>query len=239
MLMSQGGEWAEKWANVTGSLPGRATIDDLSADGSPAPRAAPTQPRPRPKWGRIALLCLAAAACGSGAERRCLEAQAHADEGRAARVRGLLASVRSELAPSVEDTLCFGEGPGAVTHAGVVVLPVAAGDAEAAARLAHLVAHRRRPPWPEDASLDQDCDVLVARALAEEARAHVQELEVRAALGVETPAHVFDNEAAIMALPAAARVEAMQAHLRAHPEGGGGYEPLGGDYRRRCEALSR
>jgi hypothetical protein len=122
----------------------------------------------------------------------------------------------------------------------VLELPADAPDDEAAARLVHLAHHvRHGRGLVAHAPLSGPCEVLVHEALREEAEAHVLEMQVRTALGVNEPRRPFANEREVLAMPREARVAAVLVFLRAHPDGGGGYEPLGRDYAARCERERR
>jgi hypothetical protein len=161
------------------------------------------------------------------------------DRSRAARVIATLAGIADGEVLLGSDTagqICFGSGPGTYLPGPVFSLPSDTSDEEAAARLVHLLHHARHGRGlvaGERVDADENCDALVDEALREEAVAHVLEMQVRASLGV-TPTRPFVNEAAVLGLPGDARADAVLAHLRDHPEGGGGYEPLGRDYRERC-----
>ena len=161
------------------------------------------------------------------------------DASRARRVIDTLAGIADGEVLLRSDTagqICFGSGPGTYLPGPLFSLPSDTSDEEAAARLVHLLHHARHGRGlvaGERVPANEDCDALVDEALREEAIAHVLEMQVRESLGV-TPARPFVNEASVLALPRDARADAVLAHLRDHPEGGGGYEPLGRDYRERC-----
>lgn len=162
------------------------------------------------------------------------------DPERAGRLVALLAGraeSRDLLDERAASAVCFADGPGTLHPGGVLVLPRGVGDAEGAARLAHLLHHQRHGRGlvalePVDGS---DCDRAVEEALREEAAAHVLEMELRDALGVEAPIHPLGLQTEVLRLARGERSEAVLAFLRAHPEGGEGYPPLGRDYRERCE----
>lgn len=148
-----------------------------------------------------------------------------------------LPAASSLLDASTVDAICFHDGLGVAHPDGRLALPRDASDAEAAARLAHLLHHRRhgRGLVAHEPRRGRDCDVLVDEALWEEAAAHALEMELRASLGVDRPLHPFESEREVLALPPAARARAIYEFLREHPEGGRGFPPLGRDYRTRCE----
>ncbi len=174
---------------------------------------------------------------GCGGQRT--ETACAPDPERASRIAELLegrAEARELGAAGAASSICFADGPGTLHPGSVLVLPRDVADPEAAARLAHLLHHRRfgrglvafEPVDPDD------CPAAVEEALREEAAAHVLEIELRAALGVETPRYPLGNYADILRLARTERGEAMLEHLRSHPEGGEGYPPLARDYAERC-----
>lgn len=181
--------------------------------------------------------CLALLGCGPRVElpADCVSAPERAE--RVVSSLGGIAGLEALVVQDARDRICFERGPGTLRPGPVFALPSDTSDEEAAARLAHLLHHVRhgrglvaRTAIPADA----DCDALVDEALREEARAHVLEMEVRQALRVTHPSRPFDDESEVLALPGEARVERVLTFLREHPDGGGGYEPLGRDYRARC-----
>lgn len=180
---------------------------------------------------------LGSTAGGCGAEGGEVQPGCRRDEPRAERLLGLLAreTRAAALLDGERPPVCFVDGPGVLVD-GRIALPAREDDATVAARLAHLLHHARHGRGlvaGRDAP-GRTCDEAVEEALAEEAAAHVLELELQAALGA-APSRPFENAAEILALPGDARVEALLAYLRAHPDGGGGYEPLARDYRARCQ----
>ena len=187
-----------------------------------------------------ALVCTIA---GCGTSTPSLPPGCAPDASRATRVSGRLAGIADAEILRPDELLghvCFGPGAGTLWPGPVLALPGDVTDDEAAARLTHLAHHVRhgrglvaheRPSGP--------CGPLVEEALREEAEAHVVEMQVRASLGVNEPRRPFAQEREILAMLRAARVEAVLSFLRAHPDGGGGYEPLGRDYRERCEREAR
>jgi hypothetical protein len=144
---------------------------------------------------------------------------------------------RTDLAGLGPASVCFGEAPGTLRPGPWAVLPRQAGDDEAAARLAHLAHHARhgRGLVAGQAPVGA-CAEAVDEALEEEAAAHVLEMEVQRVLGVRS---TFANADEVLALPPEARSAAVLAYLRAHPEGGDGYAPLGRDYAERCARATR
>lgn len=162
------------------------------------------------------------------------------DAERTARLTRLLAvepAAAALVSPDVSASVCFAAGPGTLLNGTTLVLPSEAGDTETAARLAHLLHHvRHGRGLVAGAPIAGSCEAAVDEALREEAAAHVLELSLRAAWSVGAPRRPFANAAEILSLPPEEREEALLAHLRAHPEGGGGYEPLGRDYLERCRA---
>lgn len=131
--------------------------------------------------------------------------------------------------------VCFGRGPSVLEERERhVVLDGALGPGEGAARLGHLLVHVRdgSPYVP-----GPDCDVVVARALDAEARAHALELELRRALSVPAASALSfgELEPAFWAAPEAERVALVRAYLEAHPDGAPGIDGLASGYRARCE----
>lgn len=185
----------------------------------------------------LAIVTCCLSACGSAEP---LATDCTTDGARTRRVLDALAGVAdAEVLGAAEsgDAICFGDGAGTLRPGPVFVLPRDTSEEEAAARLVHLLHHVRRGRGlvaHEAVADNADCDALVHEALVEEAQAHVLEMQLRRALGVESPRRPFANQAEILALPRASRADAVLAFLLAHPDGGGGYEPLARDYRERC-----
>lgn len=189
-------------------------------------------------WVKRALAFVACALVACGAEP--LASDCTTDDARTRRVLDALSAVAdAEVlgAAASGDAICFGEGAGTTRPGPVFVLPTDTSDEEAAARLVHLLHHARHGRGlvaHEPIAAAADCDALVREALEEEAQAHVLEMQVRRAIGVDRPRRPFVNQAEILALPREAREAAVLAFLLAHPDGGGGYEPLARDYRAQC-----
>ena len=165
------------------------------------------------------------------------------DPARAERVVAALAGIADAeiLGPNaLVGQICFGPGAGTLWPGPVLALPLDASDDEAAARLTHLAHHvRHGRGLVAHAPVEGPCARHVEEALAEEAEAHVVEMQVRESLGVNAPRRPFVNEREILARPRGERAAAVLEFLRAHPDGGGGYEPLGRDYLERCERERR
>ncbi|MBX7195021.1 MAG: hypothetical protein K1X94_23405 [Sandaracinaceae bacterium] len=157
---------------------------------------------------------------------------------RTARLLARLTAAGQVVGDDLGPRICFAAGAGTVWPGQVISLPSDWADDPTAARLAHLLHHVRegRGLVAHEPRAGRDCEALVEEALREESRAHVVEMEVRATLGVTDPARRFVNEDEILGLPPTERAAAELAYLEAHPDGGGGYEPLGRDYRTRCLA---
>jgi len=119
-----------------------------------------------------------------------------------------------------------------VTEAGVVLLARSLGDAEAAARLGHLLQHRADGPLAPSAP----CAVWVARALRAEARAWTVELSLRRELGVTEPSWRFPFEDAYRAAAAGQGAEVVHRWLVEHPDGAPGVPGVAAAYAARCEA---
>lgn len=185
-----------------------------------------------------------ALALGSAGEVACgaalsFPADCVPDPARAGRVVEALAGIADAEVLLSDDTrahICFSPGPGTLRVGGIFALPDDTSDDEAAARLVHLLHHVRhgRGLVTLAAPDRTDCDARVREALEDEAAAHVLEMQVRASLGVEQPVRPFANAAEVLAARREERVGIVLAFLTAHPDGGGGYEALGRDYRERC-----
>lgn len=130
--------------------------------------------------------------------------------------------------------VCFGQVPvSAVTPEGVVLLEATLADAEAAARLGHLLLHVVEGS-PAPRAGEPDCEAAVRRALAAEARALAMELRLRRALGVTAPALRYEFEEDFWRAAPGEREGVVLAYLEAHPHGGPGVDALAEGYRRRC-----
>ncbi len=128
---------------------------------------------------------------------------------------------------------CFGRiEVSSIAEGRVLVLDESAADVELAARVGHLLDHVvHGPPFPAEIDRGADCDRVVERALQQEARAYVLEVELRRELGITGQRYEFEAELAHAADPAGVVLE----YLRAHPDGGPGLDALGAGYRLRCE----
>jgi hypothetical protein len=136
--------------------------------------------------------------------------------------------------PAGAARVCFGKVPvSAVTPEGVVLLEVSLADAEAAARLGHLLLHVVEGS-PAPRAGEADCDAAVRRALGAEAAALGLELRLRRALGVEAPAMRYEFEEGFWGAAPGDREALVLAYLEAHPHGGPGVDALAEGYRRRC-----
>lgn len=157
------------------------------------------------------------------------------DSARARAIRSLLSTDREAsalLAGSAgRVTLCFGavDEPG-VTPDGALLLDASQPAPEAAARVAHLL-HHRRPGSPLVGRSSIDCARWVEAALDEEAQAHA--LEIRLLLAAGRPM-AFPFAAEASAAPEGDRIEIIHRWLREHPTGGGGVPALATSYRARC-----
>lgn len=143
--------------------------------------------------------------------------------------------------PAGAARVCFGRVPvSAVTPDGTVLLEASLGDAEAAARLGHLLLHViEGPPMPAlvpaaPALSGAECGAAVRRALVAEAGALALELGLRRALGVTAPALRYEFEQDFWRAPPEAREGVILAYLESHPGGGPGIDALAESYRRRC-----
>ncbi|AKT41578.1 ImmA/IrrE family metallo-endopeptidase [Chondromyces crocatus] len=135
--------------------------------------------------------------------------------------------------PVTTPSLCFGQVPvSAIDDTGTLLLDDRLPDAEAAARLGHLLLHRVEGS-PAPRAGEPDCDAAVHRALTAEARAFALELRLRRALGVTSTRYAF--EADVWRVTPEAHQQTILTWLVAHPGGGEGVDALGEGYRRRCE----
>jgi hypothetical protein len=130
--------------------------------------------------------------------------------------------------------ICFGRIPvSAVTADGTVLLDAALSDAEASARLAHLLLHLvEGSPAPRPGIFD--CSAAVRQALAAEASALSLELRLRRELGVASPALAYEFEDDFWRAPLDEREASIFSYLEAHPAGGPGVDALAEGYLRRC-----
>lgn len=129
--------------------------------------------------------------------------------------------------------VCFGQvAVSAVNHEGAVLLDNAMPEAEAAARLGHLLLHVLDGS-PAPRAGEADCDAAVRRALDIEARAFAAELRLRQALGVTGIRYGFEED--FRRAPVEAGEAGIRAWLEAHPAGGQGVDALAEGYRRRCK----
>lgn len=133
--------------------------------------------------------------------------------------------------------ICVAQGGlNAIDDDRTIVLDRALDDAEAAARVGHLLVHvRDGSPYPERAARGADCDAIVARALDREASAHGVELSLRRALGVSRGRLVFPFEEAFWAAADRDREQIVRRWLEEHPDGAPGLDGLAAGYRARCE----
>jgi hypothetical protein len=131
--------------------------------------------------------------------------------------------------------ICFGPiGASAVTTEGVILLDDALGEAEAAARVGHLLVHVERGS-PLAPQVDPSrCEEAVDRALTAEASALELELRLRRALGVLSPRVRYAFEEEVVRAAPEARVGRIKAYLQAHPHGAPGLDALAAGYRQRC-----
>jgi hypothetical protein len=190
---------------------------------------------------RVELLALALVAC-STAPVPCPDGT-HADEGRAAAIAERLGTVSEGRALlALRDrvrAICFGDRTSAsvITSEHVVVLNDALEEAEAAARLGHLLVHVRDglPIDVVSSGLDPAaCDAAVDRALTLEARAYVVEVSLQDALGAHPTLLAFELAGDLRAASPDARESIALRYLRAHPSGAPGIDGLADAYRARC-----
>jgi hypothetical protein len=187
----------------------------------------------------LALLC----ACGSGpAVTAECPRSGHLDPARATRLADLLRS--SPEGRALADgwlagvrAICFDEGTlSVVTHEHVVLLDGRMSDAEAAARLGHLLVHERDGhPMAGDIGPESDCAALVHEAIGREARAYAAESRLRAAFDVRDPVMPFEIAGETAALADADATARWLAYLEAHPSGAPGIDALGAGYLAQCE----
>lgn len=128
-------------------------------------------------------------------------------------------------------TLCFGAiAEPSITRDGVVQLDATAMTPEAAARVAHLV-HHRRAGSPLAGPPSGDCARWVDAALDEEAQSYALELRLLRDAG-RPSGFPFADEA--QAAPADQRIGVIYRWLREHREGGPGVPALMASYQARC-----
>ena len=186
----------------------------------------------------------AVAACGTGGARPPCPSGTWPDEARERAIEARLASVAEgrTLLDAQQDRVarvCFASASSAsvVTHDRVVILAQGLEEAEAAARLGHLLVHLRDglPIDAVSASLaPAACDAAVDRALALEARAYVAEVALQDELGAHPRMLAFEFGDALRAASGDAREGIVLAYLREHPTGGQGIDGLAEAYRARC-----
>lgn len=170
------------------------------------------------------------AACPRGFARddaraqRLLEKLAHSEE-------GAPIARRADAAKAI----CFGEAPlSVVTTDAIVLMDARLDDAEAAARLGHLLSHAIEG-GPDLRPGDAGCDAAVDAALRAEARSIALELRLRRALGAREPRVQFELTDAFWSAPADDREALVLVYLRAHPDGAPGIDALASAYARRCK----
>lgn len=167
------------------------------------------------------------------------------DAAREGRVRALLETLPdgaalSRRVPSAR--LCFGaQAVPATTPDRRLLLDAAAGDAESAARVRHLLAHHAAPFAPvRGFDPARPCAPQLSAALDAEARALVREVADRARLSVSAPRLPFAFSAEVLRAPDdAARVRLVRAFLDAHPAGGGGVDAVALGYAAACARAGR
>jgi hypothetical protein len=135
---------------------------------------------------RLTLVAIGAAAVAIGVlgcarSRQPCPAGHTDDPARTARIRSLLKTTsegESLLSGARQPPrVCFGQvDRGVLRTDGIAVLSLGASDGQNAARLGHLLLHEAEgPPLPTALRPDANCDVLVAKAVEAEARAHALE----------------------------------------------------------------
>jgi len=137
---------------------------------------------------------------------------------------------------------CVGQVPmSAIMADGTLILDVRDTDAEAAARLGHLLLHEvEGMPQIAVAGDGRSCDRLVDEAIAAEARAHALELELRRELGVTRPRRPYPFERDFWAAGGhEERVEALERYFRSHPGDSDEAPGFVEAYRRGCEERTR
>jgi len=134
-------------------------------------------------------------------------------------------------------TVCYGAlRHSVITEEGVVLLRSDLGQAEAAARFAHLLHHRvEGMPTIDDPADGRGCDERVAEALDREARALALELSLRQSFGVQRPVVRLGVEGRFREAEEGVRLALLRDWLEAHPDGAQGLDALATGYRRRCE----
>lgn len=210
--------------------------------GAASPRAPAVVIR-RARGPSAALALVAALGCGGERAPTVMETSCpgptSSDAERAARVIAFArrsAEGRALLVRAAGARLCFGEvAPSVVTSDGAVLLDRRLGDAEAAARLGHLLHHvAEGAPLDEGATDGRPCEERVADALVAEGRALALELRLRRELGVRQPRVRYEFEAPFHRAPEDRRQALIVAYLEAHPEGAPGVDGLANAYLARC-----
>lgn len=190
---------------------------------------------------RALALALALAGCAGGAPIASCPAGTQHDDARALQIRARLSSIESGAtllreAGGQMSAICFAPpgSPSVVNDAHVVILASDLQEAEAAARLGHLLVHLR-DGLPDAELVGPDCDAAVERALAREATAYVREVVLQAELHAEPRVLAFEFSADVRAAPIELREPLVHAYLREHPHGARGIDGLAAGYRARCE----
>lgn len=148
------------------------------------------------------------------------------DPQRTERTRSLLVRIQRDAPRRLR--ACWGEvRPSVFLEGGVVHLDDRLGPEEAAARLAHLLAHESfTPPAPGEG--------CVKAWIRHEAEAMVRELDARALLGVAAGVLDYPFEGSVAAAEPANREVLVERWLWDHPDGGGDVDGLVTGYTRRC-----
>lgn len=162
------------------------------------------------------------------------------DAARTMRIRALVATLpdgEARLRVSTSALFCFGEMdvPATLPDARFV-LDAQASDAEAAARVFHLLTHHMGAFPPVDGfDRTRACAAQVDVALDAEARALVRELADRERLHVDAPRLAFAFTDAVKRAPdEATAIRIVRDFIDAHPNGGGGIDALATGYMTQC-----
>jgi hypothetical protein len=151
------------------------------------------------------------------------------------RLRGALPRLDNPDAQALDQarefgTWCFGP-QSELREDGPLILDETLANDEAAARAGHLLLHLLIPPWPASQA---PCEERIDAALDAEAHAISLELELRQALGVQSPSVGYAFTAEHQQVAPDQRIALVARYLRQHPDGAPGVPGLASAYAQRC-----